>query len=1165
MDGDETGVIMRNTFVKLACLIGLVALPGLAAAQPMPDMSLRTLEHGTAYPVLGIAASPSGDTVATIWNDQLLFWNTADGASLATWYPMQGVQIRAVAWSPDGSQIAVGFPNGWVLLLDAFSGIQNKMLDGLETTVTSLAFSNDGGMIAGGDQMGNIYVWNALTGGGMTWRTMGAEVRSLAFSPDGVHLVAAGALAQIQVYLAASEATVRELGTAYAEQYTAVAFSPDGTQLVAGTMYGEIIKWDFATGTELFTVTFAHNGEPVRCLAIGPGDAGGLMIASGGDDYNLRLWDLATGAPGSDPGVLTGHTNSITGIALLGNWGGATSSADGTAKIWGEGGGQPGPTEVSGEIMSQTWTRDHSPYRIVGPVIIPPSETLNIDAGVEVQFTTNVPFIVAGGLNVNGAEMDSVVFHGFDSNWGGIRFQPAFVLPKPSATLSAPAAYLNGVIIEGASAYSEDNNTDNSGGGIYVGYGREVNVNNSVIRNNSAGYAGGGIYVQEGSLWLYQSKVTGNTAGAMGGGIAVAGGSAHLSESGVSGNNAADHGGGIALSGEASLQLWQTGIRNNGAGTEGGGISVYDGSSANLEQAYVTGNYTNGTGGGIVGAYSSVSAWRTVIAKNSGRGGGGAIAGQNLNVNLNFVTVADNLTASTGAAFLVDYSEISVNNSIVWGNDSEAPLNFGQNSYVSMRYSDIQEPSWASPADGVISTDPMFADAFNMVYSLTPGSPAINAADPELTDEDGTRADMGAFFFWQEGMQKRLVLPHVNAEPGSEVLFDIRATHPGLVSADLFFTFDSSVFSPAENFVRWNVFDGTPAAQPEVFWTISGDTVKISLATNTEYPAYLNDSPLMTLAFNVNPEADYGWYGLNWLQSVWKPETQEWVYTNLNEEMVYMEWGGIELQQSILWGDVTMDATVSGADASAILRHVVGLPNPTFDREVADVTGNGWVSSFDAALVLRKVLYPWFQFPVEGHQLVGKPAAGSFASLSWERDGSGWVLRSNTAGIEAGELTLTLPGDTPVTITGDNALAYRQDGTSVQIALVNAAASGILFRVDGVTSAPTISTASFNEGSMTLAPMLPTAFALDQNAPNPFNPSTTIRFALPEASQVSLVVYDLNGRAIRTLATGAFQPGNHSVVWDGMDANGREVASGTYVYRLTTEKGSFVKRMTLAR
>ena len=80
-------------------------------------------------------------------------------------------------------------------------------------------------------------------------------------------------------------------------------------------------------------------------------------------------------------------------------------------------------------------------------------------------------------------------------------------------------------------------------------------------------------------------------------------------------------------------------------------------------------------------------------------------------------------------------------------------------------------------------------------------------------------------------------------------------------------------------------------------------------------------------------------------------------------------------------------------------------------------------------------------------------------------------------------------------------------------------------------------------------PGLPTAFRLEQNHPNPFNPSTTIRFALPEASQVSIVVYDVLGRRVRTLLNEARDAGISSVAWDGMGESGSRLVNGVYFYR----------------
>lgn len=83
------------------------------------------------------------------------------------------------------------------------------------------------------------------------------------------------------------------------------------------------------------------------------------------------------------------------------------------------------------------------------------------------------------------------------------------------------------------------------------------------------------------------------------------------------------------------------------------------------------------------------------------------------------------------------------------------------------------------------------------------------------------------------------------------------------------------------------------------------------------------------------------------------------------------------------------------------------------------------------------------------------------------------------------------------------------------------------------------------------------SFLLEQNWPNPFNPTTTIRFSLKEAASVSLDVFDLFGRRIRQLLSAKKGPGTYSIIWDGTDHEGAEVSSGVYFYRLKC--GNFIQ------
>lgn len=94
---------------------------------------------------------------------------------------------------------------------------------------------------------------------------------------------------------------------------------------------------------------------------------------------------------------------------------------------------------------------------------------------------------------------------------------------------------------------------------------------------------------------------------------------------------------------------------------------------------------------------------------------------------------------------------------------------------------------------------------------------------------------------------------------------------------------------------------------------------------------------------------------------------------------------------------------------------------------------------------------------------------------------------------------------------------------------------------------------------------LPASYRLDQNYPNPFNPETNIRFALPTASNVRLVVYNILGQNVRTLIDEPMVAGEHAMIWDGKSDADRALASGVYFYRL--EAGSFqsMRKMILLK
>ena len=94
---------------------------------------------------------------------------------------------------------------------------------------------------------------------------------------------------------------------------------------------------------------------------------------------------------------------------------------------------------------------------------------------------------------------------------------------------------------------------------------------------------------------------------------------------------------------------------------------------------------------------------------------------------------------------------------------------------------------------------------------------------------------------------------------------------------------------------------------------------------------------------------------------------------------------------------------------------------------------------------------------------------------------------------------------------------------------------------------------------------VPAVVSLGQNVPNPFNSSTEISFSLPADADVTLEVFDLNGKKVRTLADGRFSAGAHTIAWNGKDDSGKDVPGGVYFYKLSTDSATRTRRMVLVK
>jgi serine protease len=156
-------------------------------------------------------------------------------------------------------------------------------------------------------------------------------------------------------------------------------------------------------------------------------------------------------------------------------------------------------------------------------------------------------------------------------------------------------------------------------------------------------------------------------------------------------------------------------------------------------------------------------------------------------------------------------------------------------------------------------------------------------------------------------------------------------------------------------------------------------------------------------------------------------------------------------------------------------------------------------------------------------------------------------------------------GTVTVLIGGTNIGSYKWAAATSGLVGCGYSASNSDFDNFCVSSVVTASDDWVEMGEGQSEVSLPTTFTLDQNHPNPFNPTTVITYSLTASADVELVVINVLGQQIRTLVNQYQSAGNHEVVWDGRDQGGNQVASGIYFYRMASAGSVDTKKMLLMK
>ena len=471
---------------------------------------------------------------------------------------------------------------------------------------------------------------------------------------------------------------------------------------------------------------------------------------------------------------------------------------------------------VSGDV-SGTWSADT--VLVTGEIRVPPGETLVIEPGVEVLFQVYCKFIVdsAATLLAVGTEQDSILFDEYipGTHWHGIRFLSASDssrleychLTNGLATGGGEDEKGGGIYCTNSSPTIRCNtisgNSASSGGGIYCFNNSSPIISLNTLVENSADYYGGAICCFSNSNPIINENTITSNSAFLGGGITCfasdaivrcneiifntsnEGGGIHFEGSSpvieaniVAENFAFSKGGGIYAEDHCETLIYGNIISGNLAFTFGGGICFYTVTAT----ATITNNCIFGNSGPVFGAGifcfsdSATITYNAVINNTNEHDGGGIyLASTNTIINKNSIVQNE---SGQGGGLHVSGSTLTLINSIMCNNVPEQIHQFVGN--IMVGYSNIQG-SW--PGIGNIDEYPAFVDTTLNDYRLLWGSPCIDSGNPhpQHNDPDGTRADMGAFYYDQSMPVRILLTPHeipyLIPETGGSMDYTIRATN----------------------------------------------------------------------------------------------------------------------------------------------------------------------------------------------------------------------------------------------------------------------------------------------------------------------------------------------------------------------------------------------------
>jgi dipeptidyl aminopeptidase/acylaminoacyl peptidase len=234
--------------------------------------------------------------------------------------------VTRIAWSRDGSMLAVPSRDRTISILDGASGEERTQLRGSAEAVLSVSWSPDGSRLASGAYDNRVLVWDVRAGAVLhALEGHAREVNSVAWSPSGDVLASSAEDGKVILWNARDDfrghSVIANAGALHC------AWSPDGRTLAVASEDGCVRVWDARTGNLMRT--FGAGTEPVVMVAWHPD---GVRVASASKDRTVRVWSVASNAIVR---TLSGHTGQVIAVAVSADGALLASKArDDTVLLW---------------------------------------------------------------------------------------------------------------------------------------------------------------------------------------------------------------------------------------------------------------------------------------------------------------------------------------------------------------------------------------------------------------------------------------------------------------------------------------------------------------------------------------------------------------------------------------------------------------------------------------------------------------------------------------------------------------------------------------------------------------------------------------------------------------------------------------------------------------